>query len=118
MLESLHDRRVFVTSLFQRTQADVKSRMSTSGLRREIDQLDRLVREKLKELSQYHNDLGSCVSSVEALLRVTMELQREAADISERCLVCVKESETTETSALAYSVLENATAYQQKLEQR
>jgi len=109
MLESLHDRRVFVTSLFQRAQAEVKSRMSTSGvnfinillaafmgtdpksaiqsssqsfctfgicmrkterkmlvkltsgLRREIEQLDRLVREKLKELSQYHNDLGSCV---------------------------------------------------------
>ena len=118
MLESLHDRRVFVTSLFQRSTNDVKNRLGTSSLRKEIDQLECLVREKMRQLTHFHNDLGSCVSSVEGLLRTTMELQTEASDISERCLVCVKASQSTETSALAYSVLENATIYQQKLEQR
>ncbi len=117
MLESLHDRRVFVTSIFQRSINDAKSRLNNVGLKNEIDVIRRLVADKTDSLRR-QNDVGTSVDSVDNLLQTTLEIQREASAVENRCVECVKASEGSELSTLAYSVLKSVAAYQSLIEQR
>ena len=117
MLESLHDRRVTVTSLFVRGVNDAKLRRVDVALKTDVDALRRLVAEKTEQLRR-HNDLGSNLDSVNRLFDATLELQRDASAIEGRCVACVTASERTNLSELACGVLKSATAYLKMIEQR
>ncbi len=82
MLESLHDRRLFVDALLKRSVDEVREVASKTSVRRELEQLDALVRERARELDRYHRDAGACVSSVDVLLQKTVALQKEADGFS------------------------------------
>jgi len=117
MLESLHDRRVIVTSLFARGVSDAKLRRVDVAMKNDVDALRRLVVEKIDQLRRL-NDLGSNLDSVQRLIDATLELQRDASDIERRCVACVTVTEGTNLSDLAGGVLKNATAYLKMIEQR
>lgn len=141
MLEGLHDRRLFVDALLKKSVAEMKDSATKTSIRRGLERLDALVRERAKELERYHQDVGACVSSVEVLLLKAMALQQEAATFSgktlnsfwiahrnppfhllsfplDTCLGFVGDSDSTEAAATAYSVLETIAAYQRALEHR
>jgi len=82
MLESLHDRRLFVEKLFQKSSVEVKELMNRSSIKQGLEHLGGIVKERMKELERYHQDLGSCVSSVEILMRKVIELEKEVVGFS------------------------------------
>ena len=57
MLESLHDRRVFVTSLFQRASRDVTQRLKDEGLQNEILALDNHLHDQMANFMKYQGSM-------------------------------------------------------------
>ena len=117
MLESLHDRRVAVTSMFVQAVTDAKARRVDVTLKSGIDDLHQLVIERMKHL-RCKTDLGSNLDSVKSLFDATLVLQCDASSLEGLCITRANASQGTNLSDLAGSLLKDVAAYCKMIEQR
>ena len=93
--------------------------LNIAGLSGDLEDLDKLIKEKLNYLLSLH-DLGNSTNSCDNLLKDTISMQNEAQKIADKCASVVQAVNEmgVETSVRAYNLLEQCSEYQNLLEHR
>ena len=106
--------------MFNKRKATLSEKKGQCGTMSQLQDLETLINRKKSDLLKT-KDLGTCAATADNLLQDNLLLQDEAAGISERCLNCIKSSEsstTMQSSVKAYTILEQSADYQHLLELR